>query len=62
MFPDDTKPPFDAYRLQLPPDGRWTEWRPITASIPEPHILSLQITETVTKEQYAEFAKQITYD
>lgn len=60
MFPDENKPAFDGYRLQLPPDGRWTEWRPITQPIPEPHVLSLQVTETVTKEQYAEFAKQFS--
>ena len=33
MFPDETKPAFDGYRLQLPPDARWTEWRPITQKV-----------------------------
>ena len=59
MFPDQTKPRFSAYRLQLPPGGHWTEWRPIEIPILEPYILSLELNELVTKEQYAEFAKQI---
>lgn len=49
------------YRLQLPPDARWTEWRDISIPIKEPHILSLQVTEQVTKEQYDEFMKQIEF-
>ena len=49
------------YRLQLPPDARWTEWRDIEVPITEPHILSLQINEEVTPEQYKEFIKQVEF-
>lgn len=38
------------YRLQLPPDGRYTEWRRI-APIPEAYILSVQFDREVTWEQ-----------
>lgn len=62
MFPDETKPAFDGYRLQLPPDARWTEWRPITQKVTEPYVLSLQVTETVTKEQLKEFMLQFTVE
>lgn len=58
-FPFNDKPTEPMYRLQLP-NLNWTEWRPIEEIIKEPYILSLQITEWVTPEQYKEFCKQLT--
>lgn len=46
------------YRLQLPPDGRWTEWRDIDALIPETHVLSMQVSEWISKDKYDRFMSQ----
>lgn len=45
------------YRLQLPPDGEWTEWRDIKVPIKEPDILAFEVKETLTREQWEKFVK-----
>lgn len=52
--------PESRYRVQRT-NLSWSEWRHINTPIEEKHILSLQINEYVTKEQYTEFAKQLEY-
>lgn len=49
------------YRLQLPPDARWTEWRNIDIPVKEDHVLSLQICHRATPEQINEFMKQFKW-
>lgn len=39
-------------------DCSWSEWRDVGAPIPEEHILSVMVSENMTKAQYAEFMKQ----
>ncbi len=61
---DRTRPRLKAgqamYRCQLPPYGYWTEWRDIAVPIREPYILTFELTEGVTEEQYDAFRQQIT--
>jgi len=40
------------YRVQLPPDLRWSEWRTLDEPTTEPLILSVQLSEQVSLEQY----------
>lgn len=47
------------YRVQLPPDAAWSEWRDLSVPISEPLILSVQIEESATRAQVAEFMAQI---
>lgn len=47
------------YRVQSFPDLKWSEWRYIYQPIKEELIVSIQLSEWVTKEQANEFAKQI---
>ena len=48
---DQTACPFPegGYRVQVPPDGNWTEWRTLDIPIKEPLILSLQVNEKIFK-------------
>lgn len=39
------------YQVQLPPDARWSEWRPTTEPVKEPVILSLCYDRVVTFEE-----------
>lgn len=48
------------YRLQLSPDGHWTEWRDIDAPVTETHVLSMQVSEWVSKAEYDRFMSQST--
>ncbi len=47
------------YRVQLPPDAHWSEWRPITEKIKEPLILSLKYDREVTWEESNKIMKEI---
>lgn len=47
------------YSVQLPPDARWSEWRPITEPIKEPLILSLKYDRIVTWDESNEICKKI---
>lgn len=60
MFPVQTEPDVASYRLQLPPGGCWTDWRPIEQAPQEPHVLSVQVSNAVTPEQLVEFGKHFT--
>ena len=40
------------YRVQLPPDLRWSEWRTWDEPTTEPLILSVQLSKQVSLEQY----------
>lgn len=57
---DQTKPKAGmcGYRVQRI-DCTWSPWYDIKEKCPEDHILSIQITECVTKEQAKELFKQI---
>lgn len=43
------------YRLQLSPNGDWTEWRNFDNPPKEEYCSSIQISEECTKEQIEEF-------
>lgn len=67
MATPDSAPEFDQtppkagqaqYRLQLV-DANWTEWRDISVPIKESYVLSIQLSEWVTKQQAEDFWKQI---
>jgi hypothetical protein len=40
------------YRVQIPLDLQWSEWRSLDEPSPEPLILSLQLSEEVSWERY----------
>lgn len=46
------------YQLQLPPDGRFTEWRPIEQPVTEPLVLSVFFRGEPTAKQQATFWAQ----
>lgn len=48
------------YRLQLPPDARWTEWRDLAIAPKEPYIFSIRFSgETPDAERMAWMLKHI---
>lgn len=60
---DRTRPVLKAgqamYRVQLPPDGHWTEWRDVSVPIRESYILTFELTEGVTDDQFTAFCSQL---
>jgi len=40
------------YRVQLPSDLRWSEWRSLDEPTTEPLILSLQLSQDVSWDRY----------
>lgn len=58
---DRTPSPSSAsYRVQRI-DLSWSDWRPIAEPIKEDHVLSMQINEYVTPEEYQQFMVQIKW-
>ena len=47
------------YRVQLPPHADWTKWRGLDEPLDAPLILSLQLSENVSWEQWGEIAKKL---
>lgn len=48
------------YRVQLPPDARFSEWRDCDVSIKEDYILSIQFNEASTNEDIKNIMKDMT--
>lgn len=46
------------YCCQLPPDGRYTEWRDFEEDIKEPYILSIFFSKEFDKDKADEFWKR----
>ena len=51
-------PDYLAYRVQRT-DCTWSEWRRLSDPIPEEYVLSVQISEWVTQDEYRQFMAQI---
>jgi hypothetical protein len=47
------------YRVQLPPHADWTEWRGLDEPLDAPLILSLELSDTVSWEQWSEIANRL---
>lgn len=63
MFPNNSECKFkNGYRVQLPPDGHWSEWKSLddTEWLKNvPLVLSVQFKEDITKDhpEYKEYQK-----